>query len=92
MLRRPGTGLNGSEPSIGAQLTSRIEIASRRLRASDRRPLTSMIPTRRHSSVRPSKAIPPDVTTGVGTSVEVAVGSSSGAPALSSWRRKEKGT
>ena len=95
MLRRPGTGLNGSEPSIGAQLTSRIEIASRRFRASDRRPVTSMIPTRRHSSVRPSNEIPPSGTSGRrdGLRLEWAEGSAPSATgALSSCLPKPNGT
>src|SRR5664280_393897 len=92
MLRNPGTGLNASEPSSGAQLTSLIEIASRRFSASESRPLTSMTPTRRHSSVRPSKAMPVSPA-GCGTGAGVGAASTSwAAAALSSCLRKPNGT
>src|SRR5664279_4749558 len=98
MLRNPGTRLNGSDPSRGAQLTSLIAIASRRFRASDSRPLTAITPTSRHSSVRPSKEMP-SAETGAGTSAwpaaamagEAAPGPAT-AGALSSRLPKPKGT
>src|SRR5450759_1066029 len=92
MLRKPGTGLNPSEPSSGAQLTPLIEMASRRFNASESRPLTSITPTKRHSSVRPSKAMPPPAT-GLGTGAgPIAALASTLSASLSSCLRKPNGT
>src|SRR6187402_2600097 len=55
---RPGAGASASESSIGAQVTSTISIGSRLLSASDMRPAMIILPTRRHSSVRPSNMTP----------------------------------
>src|SRR6185312_12842954 len=86
----PGAGLNGSEPSIGAHDTSAIGMDSRRLSTSDSRPSSWTAPTRRHSSVRPSNAIPFAVTRGMS---DAAAGS---ATCDSGWflpfLRKSKGT
>src|SRR2546423_10673003 len=71
-LLRPGTGLNDADPSIGAQETSAMASASRRLSASDRRVSRYIWPTSRHSSVTPSK----------GTGVPAGVGRGGAAPRL----------
>src|SRR5688572_5534733 len=83
----PAASTRGSEPSTGAHWTPEISIASRLLSASDSRPATSIRPTMRHSSVRPSNGMPraPDVPVAVGVAA-----AGVGSPFLRF--RKSKGT